>query len=187
MTGWNFHGGNLRPAVGYGTALPSAPFNGQEFVLVDSTTNPSYQWRFRYNGDNATSYKWEFSGGAPGFAQNTGSSSRTNTAYGDLADAATPTFTVPRAGVYLIDFGAVWALGGSQTAYANIQVNSSTPGDDVDAIQWGDNGGTPQNTGARLTTKTLAASDTLKIVYRSTASSITISRRWMRVTPVRVS
>lgn len=178
---------NAAPRPAYGTTLPGTPFDGQEAILVDSTTAPTYQWRFRYNDANASGYKWECVGGPAAYQGNTAASSRTNTAYGDLADAATPAFTVPRAGVYLVEFGAVWALGASQTAYANIQVNASTPANDNDAIQWGDNGGTPSNTGARAFTMTLAASDALKIVYRSTASSITISRRWIKVAPVRIS
>jgi len=37
------------PSIPYGTSLPTAPVDGQEAVLVDSVTNPTYQWRFRYN------------------------------------------------------------------------------------------------------------------------------------------
>jgi hypothetical protein len=50
-------------AVGYGTALPASPSNGQEYILVDSVSNPSYQWRFRYNASSGSAYKWEFVGG----------------------------------------------------------------------------------------------------------------------------
>src|SRR6516164_5696483 len=53
------------PALGYGTSLPGSPIDGQEYVLVDSTTNPSYQWRFRYNAASTSAYKWEHVGGAP--------------------------------------------------------------------------------------------------------------------------
>ena len=49
----------------YGTTLPASPVNGQEAILVDSTTNPTYQWRFRYNASSTSAYKWEFIGGAP--------------------------------------------------------------------------------------------------------------------------
>ena len=33
------------PLAAYGTTLPASPLNGDEAVLVDSVTNPSYQWR----------------------------------------------------------------------------------------------------------------------------------------------
>jgi hypothetical protein len=51
--------------IPYGTSLPASPYDGQEAVLVDSISNPSYQWRFRYNAGSASSYKWEFIGGSP--------------------------------------------------------------------------------------------------------------------------
>ena len=40
--------------IAYGTSLPTAPTDGQEAVLVDNTTNPSYQWRFRYNAGSSS-------------------------------------------------------------------------------------------------------------------------------------
>src|SRR5215831_7217940 len=49
----------------YGTTLPSSPYDGQEAVLVDLATNPGYQWRFRYNAQSTSAYKWEFVGGSP--------------------------------------------------------------------------------------------------------------------------
>jgi hypothetical protein len=54
-------------ATAYGTTLPAAPFDGQEAILVDSLTNPNYQWRFRYNAGSSSAYKWEFIGGPPKF------------------------------------------------------------------------------------------------------------------------
>jgi len=53
---------------GYVTSFPSSPVDGQICILVDSKTNPSYQWMFRYNGQSASTYKWEFIGGAPWMA-----------------------------------------------------------------------------------------------------------------------
>jgi len=50
--------------LGYGTTLPASPADGDEYVLVDSTSNPTYQWRFRYNAGSTSSYKWEFIGGS---------------------------------------------------------------------------------------------------------------------------
>ena len=49
--------------AGYGTILPASPIDGQEYTLVDSLTNPSYQWRFRWNAGSSSAYKWEFVGG----------------------------------------------------------------------------------------------------------------------------
>ena len=56
----------LIPLTGasYGTTLPVTPFDGQEHILVDSITNPTYQWRFRYNAGSSSAYKWEYIGGS---------------------------------------------------------------------------------------------------------------------------
>src|SRR5215475_427042 len=89
--------------VAYGTTLPASPVDGIQAILVDSTTNPSYQWHFRYNVGSSSTYKWEYVGGAPLEARNN-------------ASAAVPTpgswnsdgalqMTVPRLGEYDISFG----------------------------------------------------------------------------------
>ena len=49
----------------YNTSLPTSPVDGQEAILVDSVTNPTYIWHFRYNAGSTSAYKWEFIGGAP--------------------------------------------------------------------------------------------------------------------------
>ncbi len=82
----------------YGTALPGSPVDGAEHILVDSTTAPTYQWRFRYNASNAGSYKWEFIGGAPITSSNASGGGFTNGGYAVMSPAVTA--TPPRAGVY---------------------------------------------------------------------------------------
>jgi hypothetical protein len=89
----------------YGTSLPASPADGQEAILVDSLTNPSYQWRFRYNAGSSSAYKWEYIGGNPWFAtayvgtwqQFSGSSNWV---------VANPGLAVPRAGDYWINWSA---------------------------------------------------------------------------------
>jgi hypothetical protein len=84
---------------GYGTALPGAPIDGQIYTLVDSTTNPSYQWRFRFNAGSSSTYKWEFIGGSSATVYNSGGS-----APGILSGWATistgVSFALPRSGDY---------------------------------------------------------------------------------------
>jgi hypothetical protein len=53
------------PAITYATTFPVTPVDGQEHILVDSITVPTYVWRFRYNAGSTSPYKWEFIGGAP--------------------------------------------------------------------------------------------------------------------------
>jgi hypothetical protein len=91
----------LAPA--YGTTLPASPVDGQEAILVDSTTAPTYQWRFRYNAGNTTAYKWEFVGGSAQHGESTGGGTLTG---GGVWSAFTGmTLTLPRAGVYLVQGG----------------------------------------------------------------------------------
>lgn len=93
-------------AIGRGTTLPASPTDGQEYILVDSTTSPTYQWRFRYSTANTGTYKWEFVGGSekvvagdPNAVINT----KTQVgASGYYYDSSTMSFTVPRAGDYLV-------------------------------------------------------------------------------------
>lgn len=89
------------PTVSYGTSLPASPADGQEAILVDNVSNPSYQWRFRYNAGSSSAYKWEYVGGAPAFANNPSQYTLTVTATWQYPNAS-PEFAVPRAGVYRI-------------------------------------------------------------------------------------
>jgi hypothetical protein len=86
-------------ALAYGTTLPGSPVDGQEAILVDSTTNPSYQWRFRYNAGSTSAYKWESVGGSDLSLASTTDAS--NTIDNTWEAAATPTWTIPRSGEYL--------------------------------------------------------------------------------------
>ena len=88
--------------VAYGTSLPASPVNGQEAILVDSVTNPSYQWRFRYNASSTSAYKWEFVGGSPWVLQSGSISSMTLSAW---VIASTTNFTLGRAGEYYVRIG----------------------------------------------------------------------------------
>jgi hypothetical protein len=88
--------GALLP-VQYGTSLPTSPVDGQEAILVDALTAPSYQWRFRYNGAATGPYKWEFVGGAPYAPAQAASVAIAASGWTGVG----PTFTIPRSGDYL--------------------------------------------------------------------------------------
>src|SRR5262245_31416556 len=45
------------PATMGGTSFPANPTDGLEYVMVDNSGNPTYQWRFRYNGNSSSAYK----------------------------------------------------------------------------------------------------------------------------------
>ena len=91
--------GHLVP-VSYATTLPASPVDGQEAILVDSLTAPTYSWRFRYNAGSTHAQKWEYTGGAPAVSS---VGVGTSTTVGGITDLSNygPAITVPRPGVYL--------------------------------------------------------------------------------------
>jgi hypothetical protein len=101
------------PKTNYATSLPSSPIDGQETILVDSITNPTYQWRFRYNVNSSSSYKWEFIGGAPAISRvPLGDTFEPVPSGGGYSSTTTvgPIITLSRAGEYDIHI----------TGYANV-------------------------------------------------------------------
>ena len=97
----------LPPSVSptYGTTLPASPVDGAEHVLVDSASNPTWQWRLRYNAGSTSAYKWEFVGGIPARAYIPQQEGTTSTSHVALATAG-PQLTLPRAGEYDVRWGA---------------------------------------------------------------------------------
>jgi len=180
----------MTPGVAtYGTSLPNGPYDGQEAILVDSLTNPSYQWRFRYNVGSTSAYKWEFIGGAPKSAS-VNVSEVCNS--GSLVDLATvgPQFTLPRSGDYMLS-GSWWGQGpasANQYALAEICKNGTTLGSLCWMIQ-----GTIATNGygqaclAPVVVPGLAAGDVLKFMYRIATAGASFSARNLVVQPVRVS
>jgi len=179
-------------ALGYGTTLPGSPVDGQEAILVDSTTSPSYQWRFRYNSSNSTAYKWEFVGGAAALNEVTASEVRLGggTTYADITTAG-PQLTAPRAGVYDVAIGAaMYNDAGGGPAYMSYQIGA-TAAVDADALYaLQPNGVTVagQWNLSRVRRKTLASGDALVAKYKvATTGNGAYANRWMTLIPVRVS
>lgn len=173
---------------GYGTTLPAAPFDGQEFTLVDSITNPSYVWRFRYNAGSTSAYKWEFVGGSPASAALSGGAS-TASVWSTFVPLDGPAITVARAGDYTVDW--------STNAYNGTQGHSAMAYAGVSA--------TYENEGLIYATAPVAgtyllvlarrarlnavpAGGTIRLWYCTyTAGTAYYERRQLHVTPVRVA
>jgi len=179
--------------VSYGTTLPVNPVDGQEAILVDSLTNPTYQWRFRYNAGSSSAYKWEFVGGAPAQAEIETLENTASTSYVSLATAG-PSFAIPRAGEYLIEIGArTFVLALDVVSFMSYDIGG-TAAADVDAVSFlgaasysSTAGGSASPNVMRSKRKTLTAV-TLTTKYRaSTANGAYFAGRWLRVTPARVS
>jgi len=175
-------------AAGIGTSLPASPADGQEYVLVDSLTAPTYQWCFRYIAAKATN-KWVFVGGAAQYngVQETGTTETTaGSAYVALATPG-PIITVPVAGVYDVEIGAQ-ASHGSEGFYAIMSYDiGATPASDNDSQNVRCKAGTDGMSAAiyRLQRKTLAVT-TLTAKYKTNTSPAYFTKRWMKLTPVAV-
>jgi|SRR5215831_3310189 len=158
--------------IPYGTSLPASPYDGQEAVLVDSTSAPNYQWRFRYNAGSSNAQKWEFVGGAPWLGL-------TTTAVGLPGSWANvgPAFTPPRTGLYWfmagITFGTTsGALVGVDTmGVAGNQSHTYAAGTSCyvsNEGQYNCTGGSPYN----------------MWVYNSAGGQA--GQRWLRALPIRL-
>lgn len=172
------------PVVSYGTALPGSPTDGQEYVLVDSTTNPTYQWRFRWNAGSALSDKWEFVGGPPAEAEVTTSETTASTTYAALATAG-PSIVIPRAGVYLVTVQATLSANALAEIHMSYDIGGTAAVDD-DSAMAASSSATNRYAVVQTRKKTLTAV-TLTAKYRTTAGTGTFLKRHLLVVPVRVS
>jgi len=172
----------------YGTTLPANPYDGQEAILVDSVTNPSYQWRFRYNAASTSSYRWEFVGGSPASSSVDALENVTSTTFVALTTPG-PSITLPRAGDYTISICA--DIGPSTNDFGRASF-------DIGATGAVDNDGITVALGGTITSATmssrmmlrtgLAAGAALVMKYRAgTAATCGFRKRTMSVWPVRVS
>lgn len=125
-------GGQASPAgppaltIPYGTTLPGSPYDGQLAILVDSTTNPSYQWKFRYNAGSSSAYKWEYVGGTD--VEVLGTTTETTTTTGAWFDPPSgPRFLVPRPGDYYASAMAMF-YHTAANAYCQMQIWRGTVG-----------------------------------------------------------
>jgi len=171
----------------YATTLPANPYDGQEAILVDSVSNPTYQWRFRFNASSTSAYKWEFVGGGP-YVNGGGSANFAG---------ATPTvptgftaFTIPRTGLYNILFGAFIGNNGGWTAIYAATVQMYIAGV---AVGWAATfdptaGYASGSVSASAIAQTPSAGQTLDMRCAGVAGPTTnFSNCWYEVIPVRVS
>jgi len=171
----------------YATTLPGSPVDGQEAVLVDSVTAPTFFWRFRFNAGSTSAYKWEFIGG-PQKTVYAGIGAWTlvpvANAWGVLPSAPMA-FVAPRSGDYSVQHGAQCG-GGTPGDYAQISPGSTggVQGVAVAASQMIANGMWNMAVGGQVN---LPATDSIYAWYFGTSSSIQFANRWMQILPVRVS
>jgi hypothetical protein len=172
----------------YGTSLPTSPGDGQEAILVDSITNPTYQWHFRYNASSTSAYKWEFIGGAPRLIVVWAAVTISAATWSNIG----PSFTIPRAGQYAID-SAVSEFqppGGTVGIYQGPAIStagaSGPPMRSVRSFPGPTNN--PDNMGIARDFQTLASGDSMTVwLYCGIALSGVNVARSLQVIPQRVS
>jgi hypothetical protein len=179
-------------SVGFGTSLPASPVDGQEYILTDSVSAPTYVWRFRYNNQSASAYKWEFIGGAPKRVEvATLESTATTGSWLDLATVG-PSFTVPRAGDWATTMSLIYS-GTTASSLSNVGVaqGAGTPAGSVGIFAHPT--GTISSGQVVLPNQVhtgVSASVELRMRYNHTAFSAgtaSFSSRTLSVVPVRVS
>jgi len=173
----------------YATSLPTSPYDGQTVILVDSITNPTYQWQFRYNIGSTSAYKWEFIGGTQVRSAPGGTLNVTNTT--PTAIPSGPTFTIPRSGDYDLRFGCqlqnTAGFAGAYNAYAQLAAAGTMIGLVATFIP------TATFAGAAVVSaayNTLTAGQVIDMrCSNSTASGPTTScgNAWLEITPRRIS
>jgi hypothetical protein len=173
--------------AGYGTALPSSPTDGMEFVLVDSVSAPTYQWRMLYNVNIAGASKWMFLGGAPQRAiQATSGTFTSNAAYIDPSNVCS--LTAVRTGVYDIYFGGSFNNNTSlQLMNLAPKVGAGTPVDAESAYSFSPTAGSIGVTATRtLFSKAVTAADLIKLQVKPTGNG-NVNFQWLAITPVLLS
>lgn len=167
------------------TTLPTLT-DENEWLYPADTTN-GVVWQLKYNAGSASGFKWEFIGGAPMFTKiDTSETVTTPTVYTD-APTVGPSVTVPRAGDYEVWIGADFAsTQGNTDAFIAVKRGAAAA---VDLDSMVDHTGSAiVATHSRMLIITgLAASDVLKMQYKTGSLNVTCKNRWMAVRPIRVS
>jgi len=173
----------LVPTIPYGTSFPASPANGQLAVLVNSTTDPVWQWLFRYNANSTSPYKWEFIGGSDHVNIVTAGEATSSTSFADLATVG-PSFNVPRSGEYHID-GSVRVNANNIQGQIGLKVGAATTVDVGSVLIVGT--AIDIQVSIYPTVYIATAGDVAKFQYRVNSGSATFSFRSLRARPKRVS
>lgn len=167
------------------TALPTPLFDGQEVILCDSLTAPTYQWRLRYVAAKATN-RWVFVGGAEAYARiDTDESFTTVSTWVDLATVG-PSFVVPVAGIYETWGNASYWSTVLSVASVDVVVGAAagTVGANADVTTGGANHSVNVPHMKRMT---VAAGAELRMRYYAyVAGTHHFRGRWLRVRPLAV-
>lgn len=171
------------------TSLPGTPIDGQTVLYQGAgMATDGIVWMLRYNSSSASSYKWEFVGGAPWMQGISTSEALSSTSYTNLATTG-PTVTAPLAGDYIVRLGAYVGLSNDNTTALMSFAVGGTGAADADAIASTavGTGGVTGVVVSRDVQKTVSAAATaIAAKYRVTANSASFENRFLSIVPVRV-
>jgi hypothetical protein len=178
----------LAGVVGLASSPPASPTDGMLWRLPADATLGVY-WLLQYDSSQAT-YEWVAYGpGSPLYSQTDTDGSFNSTSYVDPATGPVVSVTVPRDGEYSVEWG--FQAGIASTDFdirCAVKIGSAAASDDdmCSVVTYNTSGRTL--TAARKNVLTAAASDVLKLQYRSVnAGGVTVFSQWLFVTPVRLS
>jgi len=166
------------------TSLPTNPVDGQEcYYLADATNGIIFYLRYRAAAPG--SYKWEFVGGSPLYAEVLTNESTGSATYTALATAG-PAIALPLAGDYIVELGYNGNNMAAQRTYMSYDIGATGAVDADCAMTYGNANASMEATVARARRKNGLGAVTLTAKYRMSASTGWFQNRWMKAIPVRV-
>ena len=174
----------------YATTLPASPADGQQAILVDSTTSPTYQWLFRYNAGSSQTDKWEFVGGIP--YHNSGNPNAVFNTGTQVAATGYYYFTgmhmtVPRAGVYRVSGDAWLDPNTSATVFELDTFAGTSQGGASLRRQFTPTGSQQASIATSGVTASIASSTVVGVCVAGTVATHRIISASVNIIPVRVS
>jgi hypothetical protein len=168
------------------------PVDGLEVYLrVDDAAG--VVWHLRYNAGSSSAYKWEYLGGAPQSHRVDAQQTSAAAAYSDLATVG-PQIVVPRIGEYRAQFGCrIDRSAADSWGEVTLALGGALPGNYADnAITYGFDTGsafahTSRSVPVILFTTDTTAGRTVKMQYTTPGATVSFMRRWLEITPIRIS
>lgn len=189
---WRSNGSTWERIAMFGRKVTAAEIAGLSAIDGDEITvsiGSGVNWTMRYNSGGGT-YKWEYLGGAPMFAEDTAPGTASSTTYTDLGG---PGITLPRPGDWDVEIGFrgfQGITGNPKTWHMSYSIGGSAA-TDADCATVGADGGevSTGSSAARLRRKTGLTAVTLAAKFRKESGSSDghITNAWIRATPVRIS
>lgn len=192
-----------RPTIATAEELPAAPTQGDlAWLTIDVATivSPDPSWLCRYRGTGwgpggIGAYPWEVIG-APPITQHDATTRTPPAAWGDDAAGGVtigPTMQLPRAGVYLVEFGCLASLTGGSLMEAWMTVaGPNRAASDADAAKLvatpgGAGAGAMQASITRRVAMVFNQVGAVTAKYRRGANAgVTVSNCWISLRPLKV-